>query len=163
MKSHKNLFERIVSFDNLLLAATKAQKCKRFKNEVLKFNFNLEKELLNLQEELIPGEYTPGQYRTFYVNDPKHRKISAAPYRDRVIHHAVCNIFAPLWDKAMIFDSYACREGKGTHKAICRFTEFARKNNYVLKCDIGKFFDSINHSILKYFLFSRIKENKVIY
>lgn len=162
MKSYKNLFEQIVSFDNLLLAAHKAQSGKRFRNEIMKFNYNYEKEISALQEELNSENYTPGQYRIFYVNDPKHRKISAAPYRDRVVHHAVCNIFAPLWDKGMIYDSYACRENKGTHKAICRFTEFARKNSYVLKCDISKFFDSIKHSILKYFLFSQIKENKVI-
>ncbi len=162
MKSHKNIFKQIVSFENLLLAAQRAQKSKRFKNEVLKFNYNLEANLLDLQNELISETYVPGEYRTFYINDPKHRKISAAPYKDRVIHHAICNILAPHWDRSMIYDSYACRKNKGTHLAIERFTKFARKNRYVLKCDISKFFDSIEHSILKYYLFGKIKEHKVM-
>lgn len=160
MRSYKDLFEKITSFDNLLLASRKAQKGKRFKSEVLNFNYILEKELFDLQNELISGSYTPGSYYTFYINDPKHREISAAPYRDRVVHHAICNIIAPLWDKGMIYDSYACRKDKGTHKAICRFTEYARKNKYVLKCDIKKFFKSIDHDILKNILSGRIKERK---
>jgi len=161
MKSYKNLFERIVAFDNLLLAAQRSQRGKRFRNEVLKFNYDLEKELLLLQTELIAGTYQPGQYRTFYVYEPKCRLIAAAPYRDRVVHHAICNILVPYWDRAMIPDNYACRVGKGSHRAIARFHYFAKKYPYVLKCDIRKFYDSIDHRILQEILFKHIPEIRV--
>jgi retron-type reverse transcriptase len=75
--------------------------------------------------------------------------ISAAPYRDRVVHHALCNVIAPLFEKKFIYDSYANREGKGTHKAIDRYQEYAKKHRYVLKCDIKKYFPSIDHAILQ--------------
>jgi retron-type reverse transcriptase len=160
MKSYKNLFERIVSFENLLLAARKAQKGKRYRDNVLNFNYSLEQELFELQNKLINGDYSPGTYHTFIINDPKTREISVAPYRDRVVHHAVCNVIAPYWDKSMVHDAYACRKDKGTHKAILRFTEYARKNKYVLKCDIRKYFASIDHARLKEILFKKIPERK---
>jgi len=161
MKSYKNLFEKIVSFDNLVLAAQRAQRGKRFRSEVLKFNYNLEKELLLLQDELISGTYQPGAYRTFYVYEPKCRLISAAPYRDRVVHHAICNILVPYWDKSMIPDNYACRVDKGSHRAIARFHYLAKKYPYVLKCDIRKFYDSIDHQILQEILFKHIPETRI--
>ena len=149
MKTHNRLFEQICSFENLLNAAQKAQRGKRFQDEVAHFNFHLERELHCLQEELQTRTYQPGAYREFYIYEPKLRKISAAPYRDRVVHHALCNVIEPIFDRTFIFDSYACRKGKGTHKAVNRFTEFSRKNRYVLKCDIKKYFPSIDHNILK--------------
>jgi retron-type reverse transcriptase len=161
MKSYKNLFARITDFANLHEAARLTQKGKRFCPETLRFNYGLERELLALQEELLSGAYQPGGYRAFYVNDPKHRRINVAPYRDRVVHHAICNILAPLWDSSMIADTYACRKGKGTHQAILRFNQFARRYPYVLKCDISKFYDSIDHAVLKKILFRRIPEVKV--
>ena len=149
MKTHNRLFQQICSFENLLNAARKAQRSKRFQADVARFNFHLEKELYRLQEELQTQIYRPGEYREFYIYEPKLRKISAAPYRDRVVHHALCNVIEPIFDRTFIFDSYACRKGKGTHKAVNRFTEFSRKNTYVLKCDIKKYFPSIDHEILK--------------
>jgi len=148
VKTFNNLFDKIVSFDNLLSAARKAQKGKRFKKATALFNLNLEKELLRLQEELNQGTYRHGGYYDFFIYDPKQRLISAAPYRDRVVHHALCNVIDPIFDRTFIFDSYACRNGKGTHKAVDRFTAFARKNKYVLKCDIKKYFYSIDQQIL---------------
>ena len=149
MKSHnKNLFNDITSFDNIVLAAHKAQKGKRFKTSTLMFNLNLEKELLSIQEELEHQTYKHGGYNDFFIYDPKRRLISAANYRDRVVHHALCNIIEPLFDKTFIYDSYACRTGKGTHAAVDRYTRFARKNKYVFKCDIQKYFSSIDHEIL---------------
>jgi hypothetical protein len=138
MKRTGNLFTRITSFENLLHASKKAQLCKRFKDNVAKFNFNLEKELLKLKNDLSHEIYKPGEYRSFYIYEPKKRLISAAPYRDRVVHHALCSIIEPIFEKSFIFDSYANRKGKGTHKAIERCQEFAKKNKYVLKADIRK-------------------------
>ena len=161
MKTYKNLFEEVCSFENLLKAAKNAQKGKRFTAGVLDFNYHLESNLLTLRDELLTGKYMPGDYRTFYIFDPKHRKISAAPYRDRVVHHAVCNVLVPIWDRKMIHDNYACRKDKGTHKAIQRFTQYARRYEYVLKCDIRKFFDSIDHATLKRLLFKQIHDQRL--
>ncbi len=158
MKTYKHLFEEVCSFENILKASKNAQKGKRFTAGVLTFNYQLESNLLTLRDELLAGTYIPGNYRTFYIFDPKHRKISAAPYRDRVVHHAVCNILVPIWDRQMIDDNYACRKGKGSHEAITRFHQFARRYDYVLKCDIRKFFDSIDHATLKQLLFKQLRD-----
>ena len=148
MKTHNRLIERIASFDNLLLAARKARKGKRSNAATLRFDFELEKNLLRLERLLAGGQWHPGFYRDFWVFDPKHRLISAAPYPDRVVHHAVCNVVEPLFERSFIHDSYACRRGKGTHAAVDRYTAFARKNRFVLKCDVAKYFPSIDHEIL---------------
>ncbi|MEG4347954.1 RNA-directed DNA polymerase [Microcoleus sp. A003_D6] len=157
MKRYDNLWSEIISFENLLVAARKAQKGKRFRHNVLAFNYNLETELLKLQAELANKTYTPGAYRTFEIVEPKRRMISAAPYRDRVLHHALCNIIVPLFDRTFIHDSYANRVGFGTHRALRRFTEFARSSRYVLQCDIKKYFPSIDHEILKALVRRKLK------
>jgi len=149
MKRYKWLFEQIIAFENLLVAFKKASKGKRSKPAVATFEVNLENELLQLERELRQKTYCPGSYRSFYIHDPKRRLISAAPFRDRVVHHAVCNIIEPLFERTFIYDSYANRKGKGTHKAIERYQHYARRYKYVLKCDIRKFFPSIDHAILK--------------
>jgi len=112
------------------------------------FEKNIEEELFKLQGQLAGKTYTPGDYREFTIYERKPRKISAAPYRDRVVHHALCNVIEPIFEKAFIFDSYACRKGKGTHQAVERFTEFCRKNKFILKMDIKKYFPSMDHAIL---------------
>lgn len=157
MKRYGNLWPAIVEFSNLLLAARKAQKGKRFRPNVLDFNYHLESELLTLQTELDHQTYTPGQYRTFEIKEPKPRLISAAPYRDRVVHHALCNVIVPILEPSLIHDTYANREGKGTHKALQRFTRYARSSQYVLQGDIQKYFPSIDHAILKARLRRKIK------
>lgn len=162
-KTYKNLFDRITSFKNLLLASQLTQKGKRFSLDTGRFNFFLENELFKLQEELTNRSYRPGRYRQFFVNDPKKRLISAAPYRDRVVHHAFCNIIEPIFDKTFICDSFACRRDKGTHKAIFRAQSFLRKNKYVLQCDIRKYFPSINHEILFNILSRKIKDKKTLW
>lgn len=149
MKRHKHLWPEIIDFENLLLAARRAQKGKRLQASVLGFNYHLETELLKLQEELTLQTYRPGGYTTFEIYDPKCRLISAAPYRDRVIHHALCNIIQPIFERTFIDDSYANRLGYGTHKALRRFTHWARTSRYVLQCDIQKYFPSIDLEILK--------------
>jgi retron-type reverse transcriptase len=157
MKRHGNLYHHIVNFENILAAANKAQKGKRFRENVLAFNYNLEGELARLQKELLEKTYQPGNYRTFYIKEPKSRMISAAPYRDRVVHHALCNIIAPILEPTFIADSYANRVGFGTHRALHRFIKFARSSKYVLQCDIQKYFPSIDHEILKTLLRQKIK------
>jgi RNA-directed DNA polymerase len=149
MKTYKNLFTQIITFDNFLSAATKSSKGRKYNADVVQFHFKKEDEIFKLQEELKNKTYKPGAYRTFNIYDPKERMISAAPYRDRVVHHALCNIIEPIFDRTFIFDSYANRTGKGTHKAIERYQVFAKQHEYVLKCDIRKFFPSLDLAILK--------------
>ncbi|MCY7278168.1 MAG: RNA-directed DNA polymerase [Phormidesmis sp. CAN_BIN44] len=157
MKRYGNLWTQITDFSNLLSAAQKAQKGKRFRANILAFNYNLEQELQQLQIELQTKTYIPGEYRTFEIKEPKPRMISAAPYRDRVVHHALCNIIAPVFERTLIHDCYANRIGFGSHRALRRFTKFARSSKYVLQCDIRKYFPSIDHEILKSILRRKIK------
>ena len=157
MKRHGNLWSHIIEFENLLLAAREAEKGKRFRENILEFNFNLEQELIQLQTELINKIYQPGPYKTFKIIDPKPRIISAAPYRDRVVHHALCNIICPLFERSFISDSYANRVGFGTHRALAKFIKFSRASRYVLQCDIRKYFPSIDHEILKGLIRRKIK------
>jgi retron-type reverse transcriptase len=157
MKRYGNLYPQITEFSNLLLAAKKAQKGKRYQPNILNFNYHLESELQQLQQQLSNKTYQPGDYRTFYIQEPKTRMISAAPYRDRVVHHGLCNIIVPIFEKTFINDSYANRIGFGTHKALRRFTQFARSSKYVLQCDIQKYFPSIDHEILKSLIRRKIK------
>jgi len=116
---------------------------------VQRFNFAQEKELLQLQEELETGTYQPGQFRSHWIYKPKKRLISAAPYRDRVVHHALMNILEPILDRHFHPESYACRKDKGTHAAANRLQSFMRRYRYALQCDIRKFFPSIDHQVLK--------------
>lgn len=148
MRRHKKLFEKIASFQNLLLAAKLAQRGKRFKDTTARFNFSLEHELWTLQKELTSGIYQPGGYRHFIIYEPKMRLISAAPYRDRVVHHAIHNVLEPIFDPTFIYDSYATRKRKGTHAAIDRFQTFAQRCRYALKCDIQKYFLNIDRAVL---------------
>ena len=127
MRSYSKLYEEIASFQNLLKASRLAQRGKRFKNATAFFNVKLEKELWRLHEYLKIKRYKPGRYHQFTIYEPKKRLISAAPYRDRVVHHAIHNVLFPIFDKTFIDDSYATRMGKGTHAAIEKFQNFARK------------------------------------
>lgn len=149
MKTYKHLWPAITDFQNLLTAAQNARRGKRFQSNVGRFNVELERNLFDLKTGLETRGYRPGPYRAFYILDPKPRMISAAPYRDRVVHHALCNIIAPILEKSMIADSYANRTGKGAHAAAGRFQQYARQYPFVLKCDVKKFFPSIDHDILK--------------
>jgi len=102
-----------------------------------------------LRQELATRTYRPGPYRSFYVRDSKRRLISAAPFRDRVVHHALVNVIEPLFEARFIGDSYANRVGKGTHRALDRCQGFARRYRYVLQCDVRQFFPSVDHAILR--------------
>ena len=149
MKSYKNIYPQIYAFETLYEAAERARKGKKETAANIEFHFHLEENLLKIQRELKEKAYRHGSYTTFTIFDPKTRLISAAPYRDRVVHHALCQVIEPLFEKTFIYDSYANRLGKGSHLAISRYQHFARKYRYVLKCDIRKFFPSLDHEILK--------------
>lgn len=149
MKTYKQLYPQIHTFANLDYAYHQARKGKRDKRQVMDFEFWAEEELVKLREELASQTYQPGPYHHFYITHPKPRKISAAPFRDRVVHHALCQIIEPIFERRFIFDSYACRVGKGTHRALDRAQEFARHHRYALKCDVKQFFPSIDHAILR--------------
>ncbi len=157
MKTYNFLYANIWNFDNLLLALKKARKGKNKNQAVIDFCFQQEKQLFQIEEALKNKTYRPGKYNTFTIHDPKKRMISAAPFKDRVVHHALCNIIEPIFEKTFIYDSYANQKGKGTHKAIDRYQRFARQYDYVLKCDVRKFFPSIDHQILKDQIRSKIK------
>lgn len=162
MKRQGNLYHRVCDFQNLLSASRKARKGKRFTAGCRAFELDLEKNLLTLQKELKEGSFRPGPYRRFRIFEPKERVISAAPYRDRVVHHALVNVIEPIFDRGMIADSYANRVGKGTHKAVNRFTAFARKNRYVLKMDVVRFFPRIDHRILTEMIERKIKDPEIL-
>ena len=157
MKRHSNLYPQIITFENLFAAAQQAQRQKRYRDPVLEFNRHLEHELLQLQQELQTQTYQPGGYKTFEIYEPKRRLISAAPYRDRVVHHALCNIIVPIFDRTFIATTYANRKGYGSHRALRQFVSYARSSQYVLQCDICKYFPSIDIAILKQIIRRKLK------
>ena len=162
MNQSVGLHEQLVAFDNLYFAAKDALAGKRTKTAPAKFYLNLSENLVNLQQALISENYMPGKYTTFYIYEPKKRLISAAPFVDRVVHHAICRIIEPIFEKSFIYDSYACRKGKGTHAAINRFTKYSRRYKYALKVDIKKYFPSIDFEILKAQIHKKINDTKLI-
>jgi hypothetical protein len=127
----------MISFPNLLRAALRARRRKRFCAPVARFFFNLEGELWKLHAELAAQTYEPSAYDCFFVYEPKKRLISAAPFRDRVVHHALTGVLEPIFERSFVSDSYACRTGKGTHAAVRRAQHYARRFRYVLKADKG--------------------------
>lgn len=149
MKTYRNLYPQIYTWENLELAYRKARKGKRQTRPVADFEYRWESHLLRLQAELAAQSYRPGPYHSFYIHDPKKRLISAASFRDRVVHHALCNIIEPIFERRFVSDSYANRVGKGTHKAQDRCTAYARRYRYALTCDVKQHFPSIDHAILR--------------
>jgi len=162
-KTFKHLYPQVYEFENLYQAFRKARKGgKRKKEQVAAFELDLETNLWQLHQELRAGSYRPGPYHNFYVQERKRRLISAAPFRDRVLHHALCRVIQPIFERRFIADSYACREGKGTHRALDRAQAFARRRKYVLQCDVRQFFPSIDHQILRDFLAHHIADEQVL-
>lgn len=143
------LFAAIASFEALHRAALVAVRGKRAKPGAAAFIANLEKELLRLEASLWDGTWRSGGYTVIDVRDPKPRRVSAAPFRDRVVHHAVCAVVAPLFERGFIADTYANRKGFGTHRAIARYEHFRDRHRHVLRADIYRFFPAIDHAILK--------------
>jgi retron-type reverse transcriptase len=162
MKRHFNLFERIATFEALYRAHLKARRGKRDRVEVMRFTQNLESNLLQLESELLAGTYRTGDYRYFRVFEPKERTIAVLPYRDRVVQHALNSAIEPPFERSFHHDSYACRLGKGMHAGADRAQQFLRQvershgRAYVLKADIAKYFNNIDHGVLKRLLRRRI-------
>ena len=151
------LFPRIASFEALEAAAQRAARGKRRKPGVAAFLAHLEREVLRLERELLAGTWRPGRYVEIAVRDPKPRTVSAAPFRDRVVHHALCAVIEPLFERGFLFDSYANRRGKGTHRAVARYERFRDRFAHVLRCDLYRYFPAIDHEILKADLRRRIR------
>lgn len=169
MRTYNNLFNKLIQPENLFRAWEEFKRDKGRKEDVLEFEKNLESEIFKLYRELKSETYRHSGYQSFYISDPKRRHIHKAIVRDRVLHHAIMNILYPLYDKTFIDNSFSCRVGKGTHKGVDAVRSMARKvsrNNtrpcYFLKCDIEKFFDSINHDILIGILRKRIRDDRLM-
>lgn len=168
-KTYDGLFERMVTFESLLLAHMRARKGKRQRPAVLRFEHELEGNIIQLQNELIWGSYRTSGYRSFYVSEPKRRKITALKeFRDRVVHQALMAQIEPLWEARFISDSYGCRPGKGAHLGASRAQEMMREclrrhgRIFALKADVRKFFASIDHAILKNLLRRRIRDSRIL-
>ncbi len=143
------MFEQIASFPHLLQAMQRAACGKRSKPGVSAFLNRQEKSLIQLRDQLQSGTWQGGGYTVIEVRDPKPRRISAAPFADRVIHHALCDVVAPLFERGFINDSYANRVGFGQHRAVARYEHYRDRYRYVLRCDIYRYFPAIDHAILK--------------
>jgi RNA-directed DNA polymerase len=163
MKTYTDLYPALVTFENLYNAFCQARRGKRKTPAVAGFEYNLEPNLFDLQAELKEQRYQPGDYHSFYIRDPKRRLISAAPFRDRVVHHALCNVIEPLFERTFIGDSYANRIGKGTHKALERAQAFSRVYPYVLQCDVRQFFPSVDLETLGAVLRRKIVDPQVLW
>jgi hypothetical protein len=163
MKREGNLYKEVFGWKNLLLAAKKARRGKRYRLDVSEFHWDMERELISIQQALRDKTYNPGLYRSFEITDPKRRMISAAPYRDRVVHHAICNIIEPTLDRSFVFDSYACRRGKGQIAALKRARFYMTKCKYVARTDILKYFASIDHDLLMEKLTGRFKDSDMLW
>ncbi len=154
--------EQIATLDNLFLAASKARRGKSRRPDVEGWWMRREVEIVSLREELLSGGYTPAGYRFFQIRQPKRRMIAAAPFRDRVVHHALCNVMQPLLERRFIARSFSCQIGKGTTAAreCCR--KLTNRYRHVLKCDVSKFFPNIDHAILFQNLAALIRDNAVL-
>ena len=168
-KKGQELFEQVCSIENLFSAWNKFRKGKRSRWDVMEFECGLEDNLFELHEELRSGCYRHGKYIPFVLHDPKRRLIHKATVKDRVVHQAIVQIIEPLFEKRFIFDSYSCRKGKGTHAAVRRLRTFFHrlsKNDtrtvYALKCDIKKFFASVDHEILHALIMRLISDSRLI-
>lgn len=155
-KSVDHLFPAIANFHALVTAALNAARGKRRKPGVAAFMAGLERRVLRLEQSLLDGSWRPGEYTVIEINDPKPRRVSAAPFRDRVVHHALCAVVEPIFERGFIHDSYANRLGKGTHRAIARYEHYRDRHAHVLRGDVYRFFPSIDHEILKRDLRRRI-------
>lgn len=178
MITYNNLFNQVYTIENLKLAYKNAKKGKSKKIYVKNFEKNVEKNLNQLQSELLNKTYYPSNLNRFTIYDPKTRIIHSSIFRDRIVHHAIINILNPIYDKIFIYDSFASRKNKGTHKAVNRFEYFIRKvsngrliknarnNNqiigYCLKADFRKYFDTVNQEILIKIIEKKIKDTDLI-
>lgn len=166
MKRYNNLFDKIVSLDNLYLADKKARRNKSSRKDIKEFDQNKEELLKKLQQNLINGTYKTSEYNTFIIREPKERLIFRLPYYpDRIVHHAVMNIMEPIWVSIFIKDTYSCIKHRGIHEALHNVKEALKdvdNTTYCLKLDIRKFYPSIDHEVLKSIIRKKIKDQKLL-
>ncbi|MEK6853674.1 MAG: reverse transcriptase domain-containing protein [Nanoarchaeota archaeon] len=167
-----SLYGQVCSLENLQAAFKKARKGKTKRPDVLEFESNLMNNLRQLRADLLFHSYRPQPLTTFIIRDPKTRKINKSAFCDRIVHHALCNIIEPIYEKIFIYDSYANRKGKGTLKAVERFDEFKRKvaiphsdyiTGYCFKADLKHYFETVDHGILMQVLKRRIKDDNIMF
>lgn len=170
MKVFCHLYQKTTSVENLFQAWDEFKKGKRNKLDVSCFEFRLEGNIFELHHQLQGKSYSHGEYCGFYITDPKVRHIHKAMVRDRVVHHALFSVLNALFEPNFISDSFSCRKGYGTHKGFGKLVSYARKvsQNYtqtcwLLKCDIKKFFDSVDHEILLSIIEKRVKDKDVLW
>ena len=170
MKKSLNLFNNICSAENLFSAWDEFKIGKTKKLDVLEFEKNLEQNIFKLNRDLLNQTYKHGPYEGFFISDPKRRHIHKATVRDRVLHHAVFRALNPIFELTFISNSFSCRIGKGTHNGVEAVAKMLRKescndrkNCYALKCDIQKFFDSVDHQILFKILKNKIRDEKILF
>lgn len=170
MKIYKNVFEKIISLENLFAAWDAFKSDKRNRYDVQSFERNLEENIFDLHRDLKAKKYKHGAYGGFWIRDPKPRHIHKATVRDRVLHHAVFNVLNPIFEPTFIAQSFSCRVGKGSHKGINALKQNANKisrngykNTFALKCDIKKFFDSVDHDVLLKILGEKIKDTDTMW
>ncbi|OHA26138.1 MAG: hypothetical protein A3C06_03940 [Candidatus Taylorbacteria bacterium RIFCSPHIGHO2_02_FULL_46_13] len=169
MRIYRNIFDNIISLENLFSAWDEFKKGKWARPDVEVFERDLEPNLFTLHRELRNGTYRHGPYTGFFITDPKRRHVHKATVRDRVLHHAVFSVLNPIFEPTFIQNSFSCRIGKGNHKGVDVVSSMLRKESgndrvacYVLKCDIWKFFDSIDHEVLISILSKRIQDEKTL-
>ncbi len=170
MQVYSDVFEQIISIDNLFAAWEEFVFDKRGKIDVQEFSFHLEENIFRLHRDLAHRKYKHGAYSGFYICDPKVRHIHKATVRDRVLHHAIFRILNPIFEPTFIAHSFSCRIGKGTHNGVEALERMLRKESknyrhqaYALKCDVRKFFDSIDQDILMQIMQKRIKDEKTLW
>lgn len=165
-----DLYSKIHDFGNLYRAYTASKQGKRWKNATAQFEINALAEIKKVQYELESGTYRLGPYNVFRIYEPKIRDIKSIGFKHKIVQRSLCdNVLAPAFERTFIFDNYACRVGKGTHAGIARTTEFYRRHyrkhgldGWILKCDIEKYFDSIDHKILKRMIRKHIFDGRVL-
>jgi len=163
MKRHDDLWEKFISPENFSLALANAVRGRKNKPEIALFLKNAAENLESVRQMVARGEFRTAPYRTIEVHDPKKRTIYILPFSpDRLVHHAIMNIAAPIWQAQFVRDSHACIKGRGQHSASRRAMEFCRKNEYVLNCDIRKFYPSISHDKMFEIVRKSIRDEKML-
>jgi retron-type reverse transcriptase len=170
MITNNNLFNEIINPENLFQAWEEFKRGKQKKPDVLAFEKNLEQNIFQLHRDLTSRTYKHGPYSSFYIYDPKRRHIHKATVRDRVLHHAIFRVLNWVFEPTFIPRSFSCRFGKGTHKGVAVLEQMQRqisqnysRSGFALKCDVKKFFDTIDHSFLLTIIKRRISDQNAIW
>lgn len=161
-KRESGLFDRVVALPVLFESCRRASRGKKHKIAVARFNYFKEIELVHLRNELLAGTYTPSPFSLLRIYEPKPRLICCSPFRDRVVHHAICFPLEEVFERRLISDTFACRKGKGLRAALDRLQSGCMRTTYFLKCDIRQYFGTISHAILKKELRRVIKDERYL-